>query len=71
MGVNSLKINLQKLQIAMANKAFSSKELSEKCGVSQVTITRITKGVQVARPQTIGKIARALNVPVTEIIETE
>lgn len=66
-----MKINLQKLQIAMANQEFSSKELSKKCGVSQVTITRITKGVQVARPQTIGKIAKALNVPVTEIIETE
>ena len=66
-----MKVNLQKVQIAMANQAFSSKELSEKCGVSQVTITRITKGVQAARPQTIGKIAKALNVPVTEIIETE
>ena len=66
-----MKINLQKLQIAMANQAFSSKELSKKCGVSQVTFTRFTKGVQVARPQTIGKIAKALNVPVTEIIETE
>ncbi|WP_455505696.1 helix-turn-helix domain-containing protein [Gemmiger formicilis] len=64
-----MKINFQKLQIAMANKAYSAKELSDKCGVSQVTITRITKGIQDARPQTIGKIAKALNVPVTDIIE--
>ena len=64
-----MKVNLQKLQIAMANQAFSSKELSEKCGVSQVTITRITKGVQAARPQTIGKIAKALDVEPTDIME--
>lgn len=64
-----MKVNSQKLQIAMANAAYSAKELSEKCGISQVTITRITKGVQEARPQTIGKIAKALNVPVTDIIE--
>lgn len=58
-----------KLDLAMANKAYSAKELSQKCGVSQVTIVRIKKGVQEARPETIGKIAKALDVPVTDIIE--
>lgn len=66
-----MKVNFQKLQLAMANKAYSAKELSEKCGVSQVTITRITRGVQDARPQTVGKIAKALDVSVTEIIEAQ
>lgn len=53
----------------MANKEYSAKELSEKCGVSQVTITRLVRGIQTARPVTVGKIAKALNVDVTEIIE--
>lgn len=64
-----MKIDKMKLDLAMASKTYSVKELSQKCGVSQVTITRITKGVQKARPETVGKIAKALEVPVTDIIE--
>lgn len=63
-----MKIDKMKLDLAMANKAYSAKELSKICGVSQVTIVRITKGTQEARPGTVGKIAKALNVPVTAII---
>ena len=58
-----------KIDVAMANKGYSAKELSEKCGVSQITIARLKRGVQKARPETVGKIAKALNVDVTEIIE--
>lgn len=65
-----MKLDKMKLDLAMASKAYSAKELSQKCGVSQVTITRITKGVQKARPGTVGKIAKALEVPVTDIIES-
>lgn len=64
-----MKIDKKKLYLAMANKAYSAKTLSEKCGVAQVTITRITNGKQEARPETIGKIAKALCVPVNDIIE--
>lgn len=64
-----MKIDKMKLDLAMANKAYSAKELSKKSGVSQVTIVRITKGTQNARPETVGKIALALGVDVTEIIE--
>lgn len=63
-----MKIDKMKLDLAMANKAYSAKELSKICGVSQVTIVRITKGTQEARPRTVGKIALALGVDVTAII---
>ena len=64
-----MKIDKMKLDLAMANNAYSATELSQICGVSQVTIVRITKGVQEARPGTVGKIAKALDVPVIDIIE--
>ena len=64
-----MRIDKKKLELAMANKAYSAKELSKICGVSQVTIVRITKGTQEARPGTVGKIAKALDVPVIDIIE--
>lgn len=67
--MNILKIDKMKIDVAMANKGYSAKELSEKCGVSQITIARLKRGVQKARPETVGKIAKALNVDVTEIIE--
>lgn len=38
-----MKIDKMKLDLAMANMAYSAKELSQQCGISQVTITRITK----------------------------
>lgn len=66
-----MKIDNEKLKLAMANKVYSAKDLSEKCGVAQITICRITKGAQKARPTTIGKIAKALGVPVEQIIELE
>ncbi len=65
-----MRIDKIKLDLAMAKKAFSAKKLSESCGVSQVTIVRITKGIQNARPETVGKIARALGVDVLDIIKT-
>lgn len=66
-----MKIDKMKVDIAMANKGFSAKELSEKCGISQITITRLKKGVQKARPETVGKIAKALDVPVENLIDLE
>ena len=64
-----MKIDKMKIDVAMANKGYSAKELSEKCGVSQITIARLKRGVQKAIPETIGKIAKALNVPVEQLID--
>lgn len=64
-----MKIDKMKIDVAMANKGYSAKELSEKCGVSQITIARLKRGVQKPRPETIGKIAKALSVPVESLID--
>lgn len=69
-GGEVMKVNTKKLEIAMANACISARELSEKSGVSQFTITRIQSDANVF-PATVGKIAKALNVNVTEIIEAE
>lgn len=66
-----MKIDKMKVDVAMTNKGYSAKELSEKCGVSQITIARLKRGVQKARPGTVGKIAKALNVPVESLIDME
>lgn len=63
-----LAINSQKLIIAIANAGYTATELSKVSGVSQVTLARFKAGTQKARPQTLGKIARALNVKVEDLI---
>ena len=64
-----MQIDNRKLDVIMATQGLTSKELSMVTGVSQVSIARFRRGVQEPRPATIGKIARALNVDVTEIIQ--
>ena len=63
-----LTVNSQKLIIAIANAGYTSTELAKVSGVSQVTLARFKAGTQKARPQTLGKIARALNVKVEDLI---
>lgn len=64
-----MKINKQKLQIAMANACLSMDDLAALAEVSRVSISKYLSGKRQPKPKTAGKIAKALNVPVTEIIE--
>lgn len=64
-----MKIDKEKLKLAMANACMSTNSLVDKSGVSRVSIGKFINGKTEPRPVTIGKIARALGVPVTEIIE--
>lgn len=64
-----MKLSVEKYYLFLANECMSTQELSEKSGVSQVTIRRLISRKQEARPQTIGKIAKALNVKVQDLLE--
>lgn len=63
-----LEINPTKLIVAIANKGLSATELSTLSGISMVTLARFKAGTQKARPQTLGKLAKALNVKVEDLI---
>jgi hypothetical protein len=62
-----LKIDKTKYELAKARACKSTKDLVA-AGVPAGTLSRATR-VDL-RPETVGKIARALGVDVTEIIET-
>ena len=68
--MTNLKISRDKVQIAMARKEINPYELCDKANISYPSYRRIMVG-GVCRIATIGKIARALCVDVTEIIENE
>ena len=65
-----MKINKQKLQIALATACMTTKELVGKSGLSKAATMNALTGKKV-KPVTIGKIAKALDVQVTDLIDLE
>lgn len=65
-----MKISKSKLNIALARKQWNQRNLRDNAIVSAQTILNLNKGKSVM-PATVGKIAAALGVDVTEIIEDE
>lgn len=65
-----MKINKQKLDLALARKCWNQRDLRKSGSVSAQTILNLNKGKNIL-PATAGKIAAALGVDVTEIIEDE
>lgn len=63
-----MKLNKNKIEIAMANKKLSIAKLSERYGASRSRINVIMNSRNVT-PATAGRLADALEVDVTEIIE--
>ena len=67
-----MKVNVEKLKIAQANSCLSNKELCKIAEVGALTLIEIKNGKRKSPTlKTVGKIAKALNVDVTELLETE
>lgn len=62
-----MKLDKKKYELARARSCKGFKDIIA-AGVSKGTLCRVIGGEDV-RPETIGKIAKALEVDVTEIIE--
>lgn len=65
-----MKISKYKLDVTLARKCWNQQDLRNHCTVSAQTCRNINLGMSVM-PSTVGKIAAALGVDVTEIIEQE
>lgn len=66
-----MKIDVFKMKIAMARLEITRKQLAEKTGLSEVTIDAyMQERIQPSLPS-LGKLAKALNVDVTEIVKNE
>ncbi len=61
-----MRLNREKYLLARANACMSAKDLVE-AGIPRDTLYRAER--KEVRPETAGKIAKALGVDVTEIIE--
>lgn len=65
-----MQISVQKVQIAMAHACMGVDDLANASGVSRMSIGQYLSGKREPRPKTAGRIARALGVDVTDIIDT-
>lgn len=63
-----MRIDRKKLVVAMLDKNQTTLQLAEKSGVSRVTISGVRCGKSCSK-STAEKIAKALNVPVENLIE--
>jgi len=61
-----MKLNKLKLALAMDNKGYNFKLLSENCGVSRTTLSYLNNG-KTCKPEVLFKIAKALDVKVEEL----
>lgn len=66
-----MKINVKKLNIAMAEKCLNNTKLCKKANIGTATLSKIKSNKNECLPVTVGKIAKALNIPVNELIERE
>ena len=62
-----MKADRKKLELAMARACMTTAELTEAAGIPRPTLNRVLGGYG-SRAGTIGKVARALGVDVTEIL---
>lgn len=65
-----MKTDKKKIILAMARACMNTADLTAKVAISRPTVNKVIAGKEV-RPRTIGRIAAALEVDVTEILIDE
>lgn len=66
----SVKLDSDKMILAMAKKQYNCARLANASGVSRATISYIRNG-KTCKPDIAGKLAEALDLQVEELIETK
>ena len=63
-----LKVDNNKVILARATAIMTVRDLSKASGVAVSTINKIEKGYIEPNPITLGKLAKALDVPIAEFL---
>jgi DNA-binding XRE family transcriptional regulator len=64
-----MKLNIQKLELCMARECINTDALAKKAGISRGTLYAFRAENRTPTTATAGKIAKALNVDVSEIVD--
>ena len=65
-----MKINYMRLLTQLARRSMNAADLEKTFGINRTLISKIKKSGEL-RPATVGRIAKALDVDVTELLEQE
>ena len=65
-----MKADRRKLELAMAAACMTTKQLAEASQMPRPSVTNVISGRSV-KPATLGRVAKALGVDVTSIVEGE
>lgn len=60
-----------KVQIAMARACLTIGEIAKKANMPRQTVKNVVNGKRSVKPETIGRVAKALQVDVTDILTNE
>jgi len=66
-----MRLDLNKLKLAQARQCLSIDEITKITGLGRITISKTFNGRVSPSPKTIGLIARALSVDVSELLLEE
>ena len=66
-----MEVNVERLKELRTLRAFSQQELADAAGVGRNTISRIERGETGAHGRTLRRLAQALRVDVSELVQTE
>lgn len=62
-----MKINSRNIEIKMAEQGLTQTALAANCGMCSTALSRVIRR-GTADPKTVGKLARGLGVPVSEVL---
>ena len=63
-----MRLSKRKIEIAIADSLMKITEFSKKANLNFATVKKVLNGKEI-KPETAGKIAKALNVSVEELME--
>lgn len=66
-----LKVNTEKLFIAMAEKGYNSSDLAKACGLSTSSISNVMTGARKGTSKVLGLMCKELGLPVKDVIIIE
>lgn len=64
-----MKADIKKINLLRIRQGMSITELAKKSKLAKATVSRILSNKVCARPDTIGKLAKSLNVDVEQLVD--
>lgn len=66
-----MSLDLRKIKIAQARACLSVNDIVNRTGLGRTTVSKTLNGKIVPNPKTVGLIAKALNIDVSELFINE